>query len=83
MNGGERIAAHLFIIDGGFVFADMGWNEPLYSGHPFHMVECELTKSGYIDTQGRRLDIYIGHIETSGRGERETCRRMIRESLSI
>jgi hypothetical protein len=83
VHGGDRIAAHLFIVPGGFVFADMGWNEPLGSGHPFHIVECELTNFGYIDKEKRRLDIYVEDIETPGRGDRKKCWSQIQEFLKL
>ncbi len=37
--GGRRYIAGIWQTDRGFVFADVGWGDSLYSGHPFHRVE--------------------------------------------
>jgi hypothetical protein len=72
-NGGERIAAHLFIMPGGFIFADMGWNEPLNSSHPLHYMEGEMISGGYIDPNGKQWDIYIEDKPAPNRGDRANC----------
>ncbi len=40
----HRIAAEIFEVDGGFVFADIGWRDN-DSGHPFHFVEGDIEGS--------------------------------------
>jgi hypothetical protein len=79
VNGGDRVAAHLFIVPGGFIFADMGWDDSTYAGHPFHYIKCEITKAGYIDTKGRRLDIYVEDKRTPDRGDRDQCFERVRQ----
>jgi hypothetical protein len=37
-NGGQRVIAEIYPTDRGFVFADIGWVDPLQSGHPFHVI---------------------------------------------
>lgn len=37
--GERRYIAEIYATDRGFVFADIGWDDSLYSGHPFHVVE--------------------------------------------
>lgn len=37
--GGRRYVAGIWQTQSGFVFADIGWGDALYSGHPFHAVE--------------------------------------------
>jgi len=37
--GGRRYVAGIWQTQSGFVFADIGWGDSLYSGHPFHVVE--------------------------------------------
>lgn len=39
----DRVVAEIFPHADGIVFADIGFCDPLYSGHPFHLVEGELT----------------------------------------
>lgn len=42
----RRVIADLFQIDGHWVFVDIGWTDPLNTGHPYHMVDGELTGEG-------------------------------------
>lgn len=42
----RRVVAELFQIGGQWIFADIGWTDPLNTGHPFHMVKGELTGEG-------------------------------------
>lgn len=44
--GGTRVIAEVFERDDGIVFADIGYCDPLYSGHPFHVVTGEITGTG-------------------------------------
>lgn len=41
-DGITRVVAEIFPHADGIVFADIGFCDPLYSGHPFHLVEGEL-----------------------------------------
>lgn len=47
-DGMVRPAAEVFVFaDGsGIAFADLGWNDPLFSGHPFHLIKGEITGEG-------------------------------------
>ena len=42
----DRVIAEIFPHKDGIVFADLGFCDPLNSGHPFHLVEGELTAVG-------------------------------------
>jgi hypothetical protein len=42
----ERVIAEIFEHPDGIIFADVGYCAPLYSGHPFHLVEGKVTGNG-------------------------------------
>jgi hypothetical protein len=41
--GGRRFLVEIWQTDTGFVFADLGWWDSEYSGHPFHRIDGEAT----------------------------------------
>lgn len=41
-----RVVAEIFDHPDGIVFVDIGFCDPMFSGHPFHLVEGELSGTG-------------------------------------
>ncbi len=58
-----RLIAEVFQGPGGLVFADIGWNDPLRSVHPFHFVPGQVTldEAGYLIGAIRIVEIAEGH----------------------
>jgi hypothetical protein len=56
----RRIVAEIFEHPNGIVFADIGWDDPQYSGHPFHIIEGELKKDGSCYRVGKVRIVEIG-----------------------
>lgn len=82
-HGGDRVAAHYFDTPDGFVYADLGWNEPLNTNHALHYMKCEKFNGGYKNHQGCALDIYIDDEPVSERGDRQTCWQKIFDEFEL
>jgi hypothetical protein len=93
----RRVMAQVFEHPNGIVFADIGWDDNGYSGHPFHVIEGELKidGNGYCVGQVRIIEIeeddplclewlgWVNYINSAAghRATREACLAAIASTL--
>ena len=85
--GGRRVAAHVFDIEGGIAFLDSGWTDPLASSHVVHMVEAEFSEfeMGWGGTRANGEDVFIERYPGSPpqEGDREAARRAFADDFTV
>lgn len=98
-DGTTRPAAEVFAIEdgSGIAFANLGWTDPLFSGHPFHLVEGEITGKGPFNIGDVKLykiheqddlamDFLYWHDAIRGRDDhelRKQCKSAIENEFSV
>ena len=85
--GGRRVAAHVFDIEGGIAFLDSGWTDPLVTSHVLHLVEADFSEFelGWGATRADGEDIFIERHpgKPPQEGSRDAARRAIVEEFPV
>ena len=92
--GGRRHADHVFDIEDGIAFADSGWDDPMNAGHPFHIIQGELSGQGpwTLESKVGQCQVYALQADDPDQqtwqqsdqpGKRELCENIIKDQFQL